>query len=178
MARDEILLVDPPHPATLEDDALLKQCTMTFGREAGPGGQHRNKVETGVQLIHEATKIRASATERRSQSENRKVALRRMRMKLAIKARTPTSRKFHKCSTLWESRRQGKQLSINPKHRDYPALLAEALDVVIARKFDVAGAAGVLGLSMSQLAKLMRHERHAFAMVNQGREQRGLPALK
>ena len=40
--------------------------------------------------------------------------------------------------------------------------------------FDVAGAAGVLKISMSQLAKLLRHERHALAMVNEEREARGL----
>ncbi|MCA9295254.1 MAG: hypothetical protein KC983_02030, partial [Phycisphaerales bacterium] len=61
---------------------------------------------------------------------------------------------------------------------DYPALLAEALDVVMAKKFDVAGSAGVLGITMSQLARLIRHDRHAFATVNEGRTQRGLPALK
>ena len=67
---------------------------------------------------------------------------------------------------------------MNPNHRDYPALLAEALDVVVARRYDVAGAAGVLGVTMSQLARLIRHDRHAFAMINEGRVEQGLPALK
>ena len=35
-----------------------------------------------------------------------------------------------------------------------------------------------LGLSMSQLAKLIRHERHALAFVNDAREARGLHRLK
>ena len=69
-------------------------------------------------------------------------------------------------------------MSINPRHSDYPALLAEALDVVYARGCDVAGAAGVLGISMSQLARLIRHHKPAFALVNEGRTSRGLPALK
>ena len=56
--------------------------------------------------------------------------------------------------------------------------LAEALDVITACGFDVGGAAGVLGITMSQLAKLVRHERHAFATVNAEREKRGLPGLK
>jgi hypothetical protein len=69
-------------------------------------------------------------------------------------------------------------MSVNPEHRDFPGLLAEALDVIIARKFDVAGAAGMLGITMSQLAKLVRHNKHAFALVNEGRVARHLPALK
>jgi hypothetical protein len=167
-----------PHPATLDDEELLKQCTVKFGKTHGPGGQHRNKVDTAAQLTHTATGIVAFAGERRRQIENRAKALRRLRMKLALEVRSPTHPTRHRSSELWESRRQGKQMSVNPKHKDYPALLAEALDVVVARKFDVAGAAGVLGVSMSQLAKLIRHDKHAFAMVNDGRTKRGLPALK
>ena len=170
--------IPPPHPATLSDDALLKQCEMSFGRTSGPGGQHRNKVETAVSYVHQPTGIEGHATERRKQYENRRMAIRRLRIKLAIKVRTEIHPARYRPSELWESRRQGKQMSINPKHKDYPAVLSEALDVVNARKFDVAGAAGILGISMSQLAKLIRHEKHAFALVNEGRTERGMPALK
>ena len=164
--------------ATLPDDVLVKQCEITFGRSSGPGGQHRNKVETAVTIRHLPTEVAAGARERRRQAENRSMAIRRLRTKLAMNVRCKVHPNRYRPGELWESRRQGKQMSINPKHRDYPGLLAEALDVIVARGFDVAGAAGVLGISMSQLAKLVRHERHAFAMVNEGRVSRGLPALK
>jgi hypothetical protein len=167
-----------PHPARLPEKKLLEQCDVTFGRSAGPGGQHRNKVETAVLVVHRPTGIEAAAGERRRQVENRRMAVRRLRLKLAVGVRTAVDPKAYRPSELWEGRRQGRQMSINPKHADYPALLAEALDLVIARRFDVAGAAGVLGLSMSQLAKLIRHDKRAFALVNDGREQRGLPPLK
>lgn len=167
-----------PHPATLSDEELVKQCDWTFDRSSGPGGQHRNKVETAAMLVHKPSGISASAGERRRQIENRSKALKRLRLKLAIHVRSNPRPKYYTPSELWISRRQGKQLSINPDHRDYPALLAEALDLVVARKFDVAGAAGVLGVSMSQLAKLIRHNKHAFALINEGRTARGLPALK
>jgi hypothetical protein len=173
-----MLMVPPPHPATLEEARLLKQCRITFGRGTGPGGQNRNKVETFVTVRHEPTGIEASAGERRRQAENRWSALRRLRLRLATVVRTRVHPERHRASPLWQQRRQGRQMSINPRHGDYPALLAEALDVIVARGFDVAGAAGVLGLSMSQLARLVRHERQAFALVNQGRRSRGLPALK
>jgi hypothetical protein len=67
---------------------------------------------------------------------------------------------------------------VNPENHDYPALLAEAMDVITARRFDVAGAAGILGITMSQLTRLIRHERHAFALVNDGREATGLAKLR
>ncbi len=167
-----------PHPAMLTDEALLKECEVSFGKSGGPGGQHRNKVETACDLKHVPSEVIASAGERRRQIENRSMALKRLRIKLAHKVRGPVDFRSFRPSELWESRRQGEKLSINPKHRDYPALLAEALDVVVARKYDVAGAAGMLGVTMSQLAKLIRHDKHAFSIVNRGRESRGMPALK
>jgi hypothetical protein len=52
------------------------------------------------------------------------------------------------------------------------------MDVIVARGFDVAGAAGVLGVTMSQLTKLVRHDKASFAVVNDGRIARGLPPLR
>lgn len=166
------------HPAAIPDEDLLKQCEIAFGRTSGPGGQHRNKVETAVTITHKPTGIDGFASERRKQYENRQMALRRLRLKLAMNHRTAVHPQRHRPTELWERRRQGEKMSVNPGHKDYPALLAEALDVITARRFDVAGAAGLLGITMSQLAKLVRHEKHAFTLVNQGRTDRGLPALK
>lgn len=166
------------HPAALPDDELLKQCELGFGRGSGPGGQHRNKVETACLITHEPTGISASAKERRSQSQNRHQAIKRLRLSLAVGVRTQVHHARHQPSDLWRSRRQGEKVSINPEHSDYPALLAEALDVIVARRFDVAGAAGVFGVTMSQLAKLVRHEPRAFKLVNDGRVAQGLRALK
>ena len=172
------IYLDDPHPSTLEEKDLLRQVEISFGRSSGPGGQHRNKVETGVRIVHLESGIEARATERREQRVNRSKALFRLRMKLAVRVRTPTGRDNHRPSVLWEHRRQGTKLSVNPKHEDYPALLAEALDVVTARKYDVAGAAGILGITMSQLTRLLRQEQHVLARVNDGRESVGLPRLR
>lgn len=166
------------HPAGLDEAVLRKQCRIEFGRGSGPGGQHRNKVETEVRLTHEPSGIEASAGERRSQSQNQHVAWRRLRLKLAIGVRTRISAERDVPSPLWRQRRQGAKLPVSPRNKDYPALLAEALDVVTAMRYDVGGAAGVLGVTMSQLARLIRHDKRAFAMVNAGREARGLRALK
>ena len=170
------ILVPPPHPAALEDIALLKQCSTSFGNSSGPGGQHRNRRSTAATLVHEATGVHGSATERRNQGQNRSVALRRLRLRLALKVRTKG--RFTGVSILWEARRQGKQMSINPRHKDYPTLLAEALDCINAHRWDVAKSAGSLGISMSQLTKLLRHHPAALTQVNQHRDDLGLPRLR
>jgi hypothetical protein len=175
---ERAIMIKGPHPSTLEDSEFLAQCVFETGRVSGPGGQHRNRVDTAVWIQHVPTEIETHATERRSQSQNRHVAVFRLRLKLACKVRTVTSRDGHKPSELWKQRRQGEKLPVNPENPDYPALLAEAMDVVTARRYDVAGAAGILGITMSQLTRLIRHERHAFALVNAGRESTGLAQLR
>ncbi|MHC4415841.1 MAG: peptide chain release factor family protein [Planctomycetota bacterium] len=172
------LTVPGPHPATLSGPALRKLCRVTFGRGSGPGGQHRNKVETEVRITHLPTGISAAAGERRSRIQNQHVAERRLREKLALGVRTAVDPGRYEPSELWQRRRQGTKLPVNPRNRDYPALLAEALDVVVAMSFDVGQAAGALGITMSQLARLIRHDRDAFAHVNEGRRKRGLAKLR
>lgn len=162
----------------LEDAPLLKQCEVTFGRASGPGGQNRNKVETAVTIKHLPTGVTASATERRHQAQNRHEAVFRLRLHLANDVRRPIDPRAYKPSPLWTTRRQGEKMAVSATHRDYPGLLAEAMDVIVARQFDVAGAAGVLGITMSQLGKLLRHNKQAHSRVNREREKRGLHALK
>src|SRR6478672_6053934 len=79
------------HPAVLPLPQLLKQCTVHRTRRSGPGGQHRNKVETAVVVEHQPTYITAQAGERRSQEENRQVALFRLRLALALEVRSPVA---------------------------------------------------------------------------------------
>jgi ribosome-associated protein len=68
----------------LTDEALLKECSEEFFIAGGPGGQHRNKTETGVRLTHHVTGTVITATERRSQLQNRGVAIERLRHKLQL----------------------------------------------------------------------------------------------
>ena len=75
--------------------SLERDCDLTDFIASGPGGQHRNKVETGVRLVHRATGIIVTATERRSQRANREAAYERMAERLealqyVAPPRTPT----------------------------------------------------------------------------------------
>jgi hypothetical protein len=164
------------HPAGQDDARLLADCEMKFLRRSGPGGQNRNKVETAVVLHHRPSGLVAEANERRSQAENRREALRRLRVALALEVRRPVDPR-EPPSALWRSRCLGGRIALNPTHEDVPPLLAEALDVLEGRDLDPKAAANVLGCSPSQLVKLLKIEPKALADVNRRRVARGLRPL-
>lgn len=169
------------HPAALDDETLLAQCKAGTGRASGPGGQHRNKVETAVTLTHQPTGISAQASERRSQTENKKVALRRLRIQLAVRHRCPPPRPVgldEIASELWRSRRNGDRLRCNPDNKGYPALLAEAMDTLADSGWDPKKAGLRLGITASQLVKLCQGAPSAMTAINESRKAKGLHALR
>jgi hypothetical protein len=186
-----------PHPACLSDEALLNECELGFGKTGGPGGQHRNKVQSLVRITHNPTGLDAHAGERRSQHENRAVALRRLRLVLAVEVRTPVPT-GEIGSDLWRSRRQAPKpgheggrsplgrwkgggtgfIVVNPDHHDFPSLLAEALDVIAAAGHDAKAASLRLECSASQLIKLVAEHPPALVKWNHEREKLGLKPLR
>lgn len=163
------------HPAAIDPDRLAADCEFKATRRSGPGGQNRNKVETAVILTHRPTGIVAEAAERRSQGENRREALFRLRLKLAVEVRSPAG---EAPSPLWKSRLRGGRIVVSPEHDDFPALLSEALDALAARDDDVKEAAAVLGCSASQLVKLLAAEPRALVELNARRAAKGLHPLR
>ena len=76
----------------LPDDALLGQCDVQAHRASGPGGQHRNKAETAVRLVHRPSGVSVEGKDERSRSQNLRIALERLREKLARRAYRPPPR--------------------------------------------------------------------------------------
>jgi len=171
-------MIEGEHPAMLNEDELLKHVLLDFGRSSGPGGQHRNRKATACTATHIPTDISGEATERRRQSENRKMAISRLRRTLAILLRRNIILDSYQPTKLWESRRRGNQLPINPKHTDYSPILAETLDVLLASDLELSKASEILQVSNTQLVNIISNDKAALTWLNKQRKERGLQPLR
>jgi protein subunit release factor A len=102
----------------LDDEALAAACEESFFVGGGPGGQHRNKTASGVRLVHRPTGVAVTATERRSQAQNRSAALARLRARLAALAREPKPRKPTKATRGSKERRLTAKKIASARKRD------------------------------------------------------------
>ena len=110
-------------------------------------------------------------------------AIFRLRVRLALKCRTASpldadaDASLLEPSALWASRAKSGKIAVNANHVDFPAVLAEALDTIWEAR-DVKTAAEALGVSSSQITKLLAKEPAALSQVNAFRASFGLPGLR
>jgi hypothetical protein len=168
------------HPACWTEEHLMAQCRLTFSRASGPGGQNRNKVETSVQIEFVPGGIIVSASERRTQNENRKVAIQRLRCKLAVELRPATgpaskaqSSDEISTSRTWQEYCRNGRIDIAVTNNDWPAILAEVISLMCRCDWNISSVAAKLGTSSSQLVKLLKKHSPAFSLFNQERKSRG-----
>lgn len=95
----------PEEPPDESAQKLLDECDVTTFRASGPGGQHRNRRESAVRLVHRPTGIMVVATERRSQHQNKAVALERLARKLVEKRRVRKPRVATRATRAAQQRR-------------------------------------------------------------------------
>ena len=169
----------------LDDDRLLKQCQVDNYRASGPGGQHRNKTSSAVRLVHTPTGVMVTATERRSQHENKAVALKRLRTQIAMKVRGDArggeeefaAETYSIPPELAAILPNAKQ-RLGPKHKDFAKGAKELLDLLVACKLSVADTAKALGLTTGKVSKLITSDNDLLTEVNRLRQKDGLKPLR
>ncbi|MGB7346920.1 MAG: peptide chain release factor-like protein [Pirellulaceae bacterium] len=175
-----VTFCDAPHPALLSSEELLPLCDLRTQRRSGPGGQHRNKTSSGVFLTHRPSGVVAEATERRSQADNRGVALHRLRFRLAVQVRTASIYDESDVPIEADLRAAyyGKSLRLNDRNEAKPAVLALLLNDLHASGGQPSAVAAKWLVSTSGIVNLIKSDGDAFALVNQIRQHHGRRGLK
>jgi ribosome-associated protein len=71
---------------------ILKSCDVQTFRSGGKGGQHQNKTESGVRLVHRPSGITVICRDERSQHLNKQRCLDTLRKRLVKLYEKPTPR--------------------------------------------------------------------------------------
>ncbi|MCJ7543241.1 MAG: peptide chain release factor-like protein [Phycisphaerae bacterium] len=155
----------------LDDKALLAQCDVHTYKSSGPGGQHRNKVSSAVRLRHRPTGVTTHGDQSRSQHDNKRLALQRLRMNIACSLRGPIDPAGPLPATLQEclfTARGGpnaghKRLQVGRRDSRYWQVAAYLLDAVNHFQGRMADAAAHVGISTGNLVGLLEQDRHPLA---------------
>ena len=170
------IAVDADALLALPEAELLAQCRFAPYKSGGPGGQKRNKTTSAVRLIHEASGIIAHSSDFRSQTENRRRALHRLRFKIAagVESRpTLDFRGYEPPPWIVEARVQGR-LTTNVKNPLYARIAAHVLDVLEASGARPSMAAALLGIPVSNLIHVVEAEPTVNAAAARIRQRFGV----
>lgn len=173
---------DEPMPAAtadrdallaLDEQALQRQCSFSAFRTRGPGGQKRNKTSSAARLVHQPTGIVSQCNDFRSQAQNRRRALHRLRFKLAAELRKPIEAQGYEPPAWFEALKAEGRLTTNTKNPVYARLAAHVLDVLEASESRLAKAAALLGVPTTNLAHFLEAEEIIQTAAHQIRQKHG-----
>ena len=156
---------------TQSDEQFLTDCRLDAFRGSGPGGQKRNKTSSAVRLTHVPTGLFATASESRSQHDNQRHALKRLRHRLAVELRRPVELSDEDLANT------GPQLKTSPRSEIYLRIVGLVVDVLDLCAWSISAAAAKLGTSTGQLIAFLSRDEPLWSFVNQQRGAQGLRML-
>jgi len=170
----------------LPDEALLAQCDFHVYKASGPGGQHRNKTLSAVRLRHRPTGITAHGDDSRSQHQNKRLAMTRMRKNLAVRFRreidtaSPTlPQTVKECIFIARGgvAAGNRKLNVGRKDHRFWQVAAFLLDVLEAFEGRMADSAGYIGITTGNLSAMLGLDVALLAAANDIRKRHALGKL-
>jgi hypothetical protein len=164
----------------LDDDALLRQCNVDTYRSSGPGGQHRNKVSSAVRLRHKPSGLMTTGDQSRSQHENKRLALKRLRKEIATSLRASVdlaaapARPLSECIHKDKRRPKGPlRLDVGRKDHRFWQVVAQLLDRLETAEGRAGDASDSLGISTSNLIRIFKSDTTALSAAQSIRKRYG-----
>ena len=163
---------------TQPDEKLVAECFAETYRSGGPGGQHRNKTDSAVRLTHRPTGVVVTATERRSQHENRRRAIERLRQAIALEARQAVDPAAPPAGMLRQVLTDRAWPRVSQRSEAYLVGAAEILDRLEACGAKVSDVATGLGVSTASVVKFLELDTDLWSAANRIRQKCGQKPLR
>jgi hypothetical protein len=167
MTRNSLTKHDRDRLLAMSDAELLRHCRMDVMRGSGPGGQKRNRTESAVRLTVQGSGVQVVCDKTRSQTKNRELALRELRLLLALECRFPT-----------RDTERGWTEAPPLKHPEFAVWVARVLDVFAGHDWQVGETARALKISTNHFSRVVLRDDRVLRSVNRERERLDLRALK
>lgn len=159
----------------LDDARLRSECVVHTHRVGGPGGQHRNKTESAIRLLHRPSGLVVTGEERRSQHQNMSSALQRLREALAVCFRAPLPMPIDWPDSV---RLEGGRLRVSDRNAAYFHVLGIALDALHEARGNPRPAAERLAVSTSSFVRFLHDNPRAWQEAQRLRGAFGLTPLQ
>lgn len=163
----------------LSEDELVRQCEVDTYRASGPGGQKRNKTSSAVRLRHKPTGLSVTATESRSQHENKARAVKRLRERLALDLRSPALELDAYCCPPTIAALFGQGVPrVGRKQPAYLVGVRDLFDLFEACEGSLRDTADRVGVTTGAMSRFLTGDDSVHRKANQVRAARGLKPIK
>ena len=163
---------------------LLGACRQTRYQGSGPGGQKRNRVYSGIRLLHPDSGLSIEADARRESRRNLEDALHRLRLELALSVVSVSgSPKAEggvdvaaEASSVFQS--PAFRANASPSHEDFPLFALRAVYFLNQHQGRASAAAQALGCTASAMTRFLKTDKTLWVKAKEIREAHGLHPLK
>lgn len=153
----------------LSDEELMKECRFDAMRGTGPGGQKRNKTSSAARVTHLESGLSAFDDVTRSQHQNLKHALDKLRGEIAVNLLPGEGEAT-----------PGIPIAPVPKpnSRNYFLWLGKIFDALLATDFQMPEAAARFECSPSHLIRIVAKDEFAWQKLAEARQRRKMTPLR
>ncbi len=155
----------------LDEQEAFKHCQEQSFSGTGPGGQHKNRVRTGIRLTHNVLKFTSECSQHREGKRNRREALRLLRLAIAYKH--PFT--FDELQVHWRKLPQSRINTQNPK---YPIWLMCVVSLWKEGQFELKGLKSQSHWSSSAILRQCARDSSLWQWIQTHRQKLNLKPFK
>lgn len=155
------------------DELLLRECEVDTYRASGPGGQKRNKTSSAVRIRHIPSGLIVIAEESRSQHENKRKAIQRLRRAFCLKVREPVQTLVEQAEEISAAMGPEGKLTVGKKHPAFLPAVAVILDMLEECQAKVSELGKKVGGSTGMVVAFLKQDDNVWGAVNQIRQRHG-----